>query len=263
MLTLSPLPPPRLVLGWPRWVRVLVGVGLTIATLAAVPFLLLLVKSGVGLDSCGDASIAPTIWICSAPGRVLIMIATMGVGLYPMIYWCRLLQGLISRAESFPRTPPVVTGSVPGSNAAPSRVKHLKFGQVIVVGAISRSEDSRFQVRVADRSFALLNLSAFASGSLRNGDVVQFVVQKLPLISSAELGLAYRTKRSGGVRGVSGATNVWAVLTAVVALAYSISIDSRSGFILSVVAMGVLVLNLAFLILTVRAARALKLEAND
>ena len=263
MHSLSPLSPPKVVLRWPRWLRIVVGAILTTATLASIPFLMLGIRQVAGLDACGDSSIAATAWRCGMPGRMVLAVAIVAICGYPMIYWARILQGMISwKAPALGLLPDVITVAhelLP----SPSRSKPLKLGQFFVEGILGRPDDSRFQARVAGRSFSLLNLAGFSSGYLRIGDPVQFVVQTIPMAPGLALGLAFRSSSSGGARGVAVGTSTWAVLTSMVALVYLLGASPRYSLIFAITAALVLAFNLAILVLSILALRALQAESHD
>ncbi len=238
----------------PSWPRVLLVAGLALATLVFIPLVLTLLAYLVGFDACDDRVAASDRWICSSTGRWVSLLVIIALGLRPAMWWGSYLQRMLftttQRGDSIGS---MREGSNPASDQTP-----ISLGQNIVSGRIHFSQGGSRTAEVSGQVVAFLSDWSLNQGLVKSGDQIRLVYQRLPGKSTPRLALAFSTASTPQPKGVAdGAFSATAVVAAL-SLTWFAWLAPVRSLAWTIVCSLILVLNVAYLILVLRAKRTLE-----
>jgi hypothetical protein len=203
---------------WPRGLRIAIYATLILLTIVAViPAMIVGVGYVAGFAGCYLPETSATSGICSAQGRLLLMLVLIGVGLPVVRAWNRFLVRTLDLSAMEPSPTSVGVGNVPLSFPARASIDLLGW-QTLHSGTIEHCAPSDHTVLFEGIALTFWSLYPLQNGWLRQGDRTVIVFQRIPF-SGMSFALAYVDARTRSVRAVAPRVQIAAVLIAVACIA--------------------------------------------
>ncbi len=241
---------------WPKPLRAtLYWVAMIVMILALVPALVVAGTYILGLEACEDFPTAVGSAVCSVPGRIAagaaLIAGTFGL-LLPFIRFVQRRLGSDSEAQrpfrAISRLPVGFLG----------RRTSLSFGQELVCGRVESHGSSGRLIQFAGSALTLWSLYPFQKGWIDEGDELILVYQRVPFSKSLKFALAFWNGAANPVRGIAPFVHAFGIAIAASCIVFFSAHPSPFNDLCLVVAAFAGVVNVAYVLLMLRAVAALR-----
>jgi hypothetical protein len=239
---------------WPKPVRlVLYWVAMILLLFVMIPGALLAGIYALGLEACVDPQDVGSA-VCSFTSRVAggsaLVVGVIGLG-FPLI---RFLQRELAPASG-PQRLSHVSSHLPAELLG-KRVD-LLFGQELVCGRIESLGSSARVIRFGGDALTFWSRYPIRAGWMDEGDELVLVHQRVPF-SSARFALAFWNGAPNPVRGIAAFVHTFGIVLSVTCMAFFSANPSPLNDLCIVVSAFAGAVSFAYLILMLRAMRALR-----
>jgi len=194
-------------------------------------------------------------------GIITILIGTTLVTL--ALIWFRFLKRLTDSAEQGANDDRDEVRREIGNISFRRGSKDIGMAQVLLSGRIEEASRNSHTVVINGERVGFLSVYPFQKGWLKRGDFVRVVYQELPPLRSTKTVLAYADAATSTVRGASAWIYSLSVPMLSICLMVFVRINPPYGDLMAYFCAALLALDLAYLLLMVRARSILRSNVEN